>query len=735
MTFGQLSVGATTRFARKISAPCLVVALSLATLCSAASAETQVLPFPGGPVPAGPGAERFIHGFAADGSNWIALTASTNVGSLPGTLRLSNDSGRSWRNIASAIEAEGITEGPDGFFYLVAQVFSGNPVVRAARVARVNPSSGAISYWPGSVSSARYGGYSPPTFDADGNAWVTAPLSHKVMKLSAAGQVLSTIEVPGMTTLYPENNSRIVINQFGLFVAVGLNLWRLDSGTMTRLPSVGAPEKAYDDGMLLFQRGISYDGGRTIFKASDSVAEVEGAGSSLIWAQGGLQRRYSDALFVYTGIEVPGVSVWERDRLIRAVQTTSGLLLVEDRSRGKAESYTQNRPLSNLYVHAGVIPESAPQPEGVAPDSQEMINQVNFLRSGSQLPPLVVDPVISQASRNHARYMVLNDVGHVETPGKEGFTGVNPKDRCASVGAQCLGGEIAYGGLVGRGAVTGWMTTIFHRFLIGSPHSSRVVGAGSWTEAPKGQASDMNDGDLPGAFTVKASFMPDGAWEGDLSFAGEIPDPGAECPDPATPIAAPYGAAVSVFLPRGSLAVKSMIVTNIATGKALYGCYFSPYNTFVPDEPLTAGTEYEGSAVVNSRDDSTYPESTLRWRFRTRAGTTPTVPQATPEPTPEQPPGSRPAKPKVLWSVSKRSRVVTAVITPVSGVSYRAVARSGKKNKAARCRNVKIRLGKRKVLRRSCRVKLARGRWVVPVIPKKQGIAGTANSKTFRFKR
>ncbi|MEI7626469.1 MAG: hypothetical protein WCK06_10040, partial [Actinomycetota bacterium] len=102
--------------------------------------------------------------------------------------------------------------------------------------------------------------------------------------------------------------------------------------------------------------------------------------------------------------------------------------------------------------------------------------------------------------------------------------------------------------------------------------------------------------------------------------------------------------------------------------------------------------------------------------------------------TPPKRPKSKPAKPAVTWSSSAKAKTVTAVITPVTGVTYRLTATSGRVTKTGSCKNVTIAQGKKRVARRSCTIKLAKGKWLVSVTPTKSKVNGTANSKSYRFK-
>jgi hypothetical protein len=104
------------------------------------------------------------------------------------------------------------------------------------------------------------------------------------------------------------------------------------------------------------------------------------------------------------------------------------------------------------------------------------------------------------------------------------------------------------------------------------------------------------------------------------------------------------------------------------------------------------------------------------------------------DPTPPPTPTPKPAKPAVTWASSAKAKTITAVITPVAGVTYTLTAKSGRKTKKGSCKNVTIKKGKKKLARRSCTVKLAKGKWLASVTPKKGSVSGTVNTKRYSFK-
>jgi hypothetical protein len=125
------------------------------------------------------------------------------------------------------------------------------------------------------------------------------------------------------------------------------------------------------------------------------------------------------------------------------------------------------------------------------------------------------------------------------------------------------------------------------------------------------------------------------------------------------------------------------------------------------------------------------------WYGGTGPGSTPAptpTPTPDPTPTPTPTPTTKPAKPTATWSSSAKAKTVTAVITPVVGVTYALTATSGRVKKTGSCKNVTITQGKKKLARRSCTIKLAKGNWLASVTPKNGSVSGTVNSKSYSFK-
>lgn len=263
-----------------------------------------------------------------------------------------------------------------------------------------------------------------------------------------------------------------------------------------------------------------------------------------------------------------------------------------------------------------------PKGDQVPSDAQAMTDEANRFRAAAGLLPLYSDALIAQAAANHSRYWTLNDptgLGlevHHETPGKAGFTGVKPIDRCAAVGGICYG-EVMYFGADPVGAVQGWVATAFHRSLLMSP-APYPVGGAKFGEGPA--VMDAGAADYLG----RPYPYPVNTYDGPLGFGGEIPDPAAQlrCTDK---ISAPYGTAITVsgstsFDEDSGIGSFPMVAQWDVQGPSgpVKGC--SRGWVFVPDDALEPGSEYK---VTVQWANPAQPAMT--WSFHT-AGVAPKEP-------------------------------------------------------------------------------------------------------------
>jgi hypothetical protein len=260
-----------------------------------------------------------------------------------------------------------------------------------------------------------------------------------------------------------------------------------------------------------------------------------------------------------------------------------------------------------ILVDEGALP---PMPLAIGelqPDTQRLLNRADEFRADAGLPPLTGDAQVSVASRNHSNYTVLNPEAasqdpHGEYRGLAGYTGEEMDERCAAVGTFC-DSEIMYGPGT-PDPVAGWLATIYHRPLIGSPEAG-IVGGG---EVPGGWA--VMDSRKPANVLVGPFGYPVGRWRGGAGFSGETPDPVAACGAEGQPISYPLGIAVSLYLPNRKSTVSAIHVHKQGDVADQPGCLLSEETedgkgvaSFVLDEPLVAGQTYEVVAIWNPGPD------------------------------------------------------------------------------------------------------------------------------------
>lgn len=111
--------------------------------------------------------------------------------------------------------------------------------------------------------------------------------------------------------------------------------------------------------------------------------------------------------------------------------------------------------------------------------SQLAFDEVNLIRRELGLPPFSTDKRVSDAAMAHSRYMAANQLcGHVEEPGKSGYTGRQPWDRIQAFGYQGVCYEDACFGIADpRQAVRSLFDAPYHRIAFLQPGST-VLGAG-----------------------------------------------------------------------------------------------------------------------------------------------------------------------------------------------------------------------------------------------------------------
>lgn len=238
---------------------------------------------------------------------------------------------------------------------------------------------------------------------------------------------------------------------------------------------------------------------------------------------------------------------------------------------------------------AGNLLSSVPPPTYAAGSPElAMFNQLNSERAAGGFGMLAQSSALDQAAKNHANFMLLNYIaggvwntalivavdtatgwltGHIEAPGKTGFTGVFPIDRATAAGYKAIyvAEVISEGSYFSQtqpfsGCVDRLLSSVFHR---GALLTTQLRDFGA-------SVSYMPDGKTytcvidPAFTTANAGVAPTG-WVGiypspgqtnvTKSFANEAPDP-----LPSSPV---KGNPASVFIePRNTLVVSSFTMTD-----------------------------------------------------------------------------------------------------------------------------------------------------------------------------
>jgi hypothetical protein len=247
--------------------------------------------------------------------------------------------------------------------------------------------------------------------------------------------------------------------------------------------------------------------------------------------------------------------------------------------------------------------------------------RATHFRAQAGLPPLVGDRVISAAAESHSRYWTLNPEAtglalHAETPNHPGFTGASPSDRCHAAGSGSSCGEIMYPH--NSTPIDGWIATPFHREPLLDP-TAGPVGGGKVGDGP----AVMDSSSETGGLLVAPVMFPVGRYDGPLRFSGESPDPATECRAAGQHLTEPFGTAVTVWIPNGS--VTAMTVRRDG-GAPLAGCKL--HTAFIPDASLAPNARYTATATWTRQDGTVVP---LTWTFETTSGRSPPPPR-TPAP-------------------------------------------------------------------------------------------------------
>lgn len=266
-------------------------------------------------------------------------------------------------------------------------------------------------------------------------------------------------------------------------------------------------------------------------------------------------------------------------------------------------------------ANAGPSPQSTatPLPSSRANDAAEMLRVHNELRLEVAAPAVRSDDRVTAAAQRHAEYLARNNsLGHEESPGDAGFSGVTVRDRLAAQGyADATASEVATSFGSGTEGVRSLWVLPYHRLGLMHPHA---VVAG-WGHA-----------EIDGRSTTVGVIVYD--------FGSSAPDRvrspavdqrvppswgGEEFPDllPAG-AARPVGYPVMIVYSRAQAAeLRSARLTDASGREIAYHVvpqiYERDYVAIVPASPLASGTRYHVQLQIRLAG----ADITEEWEFET----------------------------------------------------------------------------------------------------------------------
>ena len=294
-------------------------------------------------------------------------------------------------------------------------------------------------------------------------------------------------------------------------------------------------------------------------------------------------------------------------------------------------SASATRPLSAT----GSAAAQSQQPS----DGAGWLARLNAYRAAAKLAPVEDDPALSSGDADHARYLVANQAGaiesgrigpamHAEEPGKPFFTRAGLKAaELSDVDADFSSPPVVP---PSGWAIDNWMTGPFHRMWLLNP-ALKSVGYGQFCRRGVCAAALNVQSGIDHADPVSGApvmYPPDGGTVADGTFGadeGEWPDPLAPCAGYATPTGIPItlqlGLNAPAVLEKYSLERNGTRVEACgfdassyrnsdptSVSRAREGLHHFGAVVIVPREPLVAGATYTVRATVSGRR--------YRWSFR-----------------------------------------------------------------------------------------------------------------------
>jgi uncharacterized protein YkwD len=266
-------------------------------------------------------------------------------------------------------------------------------------------------------------------------------------------------------------------------------------------------------------------------------------------------------------------------------------------------------------TNAGPSPQSTatPLPSSRANDPAEMLRVHNQLRLEVAAPAVRSDDRVTAAAQRHAEYLARNNsLGHEESPGDAGFSGVTVRDRLAAQGyADATASEVATSFGSGTEGVRSLWLLPYHR--LGLMHPQAVVAG--W-----GHAEIDGRSTTVGVIVYDFGFAaPDRVRSPAVDQRVPTSWSGEELPDVLPAGAArPVGYPVMVVYSRGRPAELRSARLSDASGREIAyhvvpQIYERDYVAIVPASPLASGTRYHVRLDLRVAD----ADVTEEWEFAT----------------------------------------------------------------------------------------------------------------------
>ena len=287
----------------------------------------------------------------------------------------------------------------------------------------------------------------------------------------------------------------------------------------------------------------------------------------------------------------------------------AGRLSTHDSVQGHASALTPSEAVAASPTATAVAPSAsasavAPSPSpsataspSAAPsasanDPSAMLQVHNDLRAAVGAPAVRGDERVTAAAQKHAEYLARNDtVGHDETPGAPGFSGVFVRDRLVAQGyTDATASEVATSFSSGTDGVRSLWVLPYHRLGLMHPHAI-VAGWGHAEIAGR----TITVGVIVYDFSATAPDRvraPAPAQRVATTYSGdEVPDvlpPGA-----SRPVGYPI---MAVFSNARAVDLRSARLTEVGGPDFAYHVvpqlYERDYVAIVPAAPLTPGARY-----------------------------------------------------------------------------------------------------------------------------------------------